>query len=450
VFSLLFYSSAPITTGFALDSPSTSNEDTTTTTTPTMPVTANPTIPPLATELSYTLINTIGSVSSISMDADNAGAVVALTVVLGTTLNVGDIVRFQYYKSQDVTPDSIVTGMPYSQNAEWVDYANYFIQDYQPVITGGNTFTGVFWVNITPPRNITAADFWGFQMYLVSGSTPAPTAQPATISPIKPNLPGPIYAYETCRPGTAMLTFDDGPGVTGSATSKVLDALARAGVNATFFLAPGDYDATLLSSKANLVQRMYAEGHLIGCHSWNHPDFTNPRLTNDVIKSVHLDPCQAWVQSILPGYVVTHWRPPFGRITESQAEFVASQGYVQGFWNVDFQDFNFPGNYSLHVSDATNYFQKYEATFGEEIPSPVILMHDESEYNAVDPQTGEHFVEWIVNFLSAKGYSFIRGDECWNTCPEYVNGGFCQDPHYVHADWCTHFTAYQGNPICGN
>jgi len=386
------------------------------------------------------------------MDSGNIGAMVSFTINLGTSVNVGDIVRFQFFKSQDITPDSTIVGMPYSENSNWIDYNNYFIQDYQVVVNGGNTFSGSFWADITPARVITVADFWSFQVYTVIGSTPAPTAQPATTDPIKPNLAGPIYAYDSCRPGTAMLTFDDGPGVTASATSKVLDALAKSGAKATFFLAPGDYDSNLVNSKANLVRRMYAEGHFIGCHSWNHPDFTSPVLSISEMQTQQMDPCQSWVQSILPGYVVTHWRPPYGKLTNAQAEYVSSsQGYIQAYWNVYFQDINTPGEYSHHKTVAINYFTRYKNTFGQYPESPVFLLHDEAEYNAVDPVTGQHFIEWLVNYFgpSGMGYNFIKGDECYNTCPQYEHGGFCSDQHYVHANWCKYFPAYQRNSNCG-
>jgi len=342
--------------------------------------------------------------------------------------------------------------MPYSENLNWLDYNNYFIQDYQTVVDGGNTFTGGFWADVTPARVVTKADLWNFQMYLVTGSTAAPTAQPAVVNPTKPNLAGPIYAYDSCRPGTAMLTFDDGPIVTAAATARVLDALLAAGVKATFFLAPGDYNAELLDSKVALVQRMHAEGHFIGCHSWDHPDFTNPLLTNAEMKSVQMDPCQKWVQSVLPGYVVTHWRPPFGDLTYSQAEYVSSTlGYIQTYWNVDYLDYDLGTDFTAHKTGAINYFTEYKNAYGSYPASAVFLMHDMYEYDSIDASTGQHIVSWILDYFgpSGMGYTFIKGDECWNTCPEYVNGGFCSDPLYVHYNWCSYFPAFQGNAGCG-
>jgi len=305
-------------------------------------------------------------------------------------------------------------------------------------------------VDVQPARLVTAADFWNFQMYQVFGSTLPPTAQPATVNPIKPNLPGPIYAYDSCRAGTAMMTFDDGPEVDGSTTSRLLDALAAAGVKASFFMAPGDYTPELLTSKAILVQRMHAEGHLVGCHSWNHPDFTSPVLSNATIKTQQLDPCQSWMQSVLPGYVVTHWRPPYGDLTESQAQYISAQGYVQAYWNIDFMDYNLGTNFTAHKTGALNYFATYKRVFGAYPASAIFLMHDLYEYDSIDPVTGQHFVQWLVDYFgpSGMGYTFIKGDECYNTCGTYQFGGFCSDPLYVHYNWCSKFSEYKGNSGC--
>ncbi len=60
------------------------------------------------------------------------------------------------------------------------------------------------------------------------------------------------------------LTFDDGP---GPSTPALLDVLAAAGVKATFFLLGQNVER----ARAVAV-RMAREGHLLGNHSWTHPE----------------------------------------------------------------------------------------------------------------------------------------------------------------------------------
>ena len=68
--------------------------------------------------------------------------------------------------------------------------------------------------------------------------------------------------------GSVALTFDDGPSETF--TPQVLDILARYNVKATFFLVGREAEAS-----PALVQRMVAEGHVVGNHTWDHVDLTS-------------------------------------------------------------------------------------------------------------------------------------------------------------------------------
>ncbi len=61
------------------------------------------------------------------------------------------------------------------------------------------------------------------------------------------------------------LTFDDGP--SAEWTPKILDILKQKGVKATFFIV-GENGET----NPGLVQRILAEGHEIGNHTFTHPN----------------------------------------------------------------------------------------------------------------------------------------------------------------------------------
>ena len=64
-----------------------------------------------------------------------------------------------------------------------------------------------------------------------------------------------------------VLTFDDGPAA--GTTPKVLDALAKECVKATFFLVGRNAEAL-----PDLVKREVADGHTVAHHTFSHPDFT--------------------------------------------------------------------------------------------------------------------------------------------------------------------------------
>jgi peptidoglycan/xylan/chitin deacetylase (PgdA/CDA1 family) len=68
------------------------------------------------------------------------------------------------------------------------------------------------------------------------------------------------------RGGGLALTFDDGP--TAGATDRVLDVLGELGVKAAFFVIGRN-----VRRHPKLVERMYAEGHVVGNHTMDHAHF---------------------------------------------------------------------------------------------------------------------------------------------------------------------------------
>ena len=96
------------------------------------------------------------------------------------------------------------------------------------------------------------------------GETAAPVARPACVVSGGSKEPAGFYRTDEWRKGEVVLTFDDGPHP--SMTPKVLDLLRRYRMPATFFLV----GAAIRPDTFLLVQRMVAEGHSLGSHTYNH------------------------------------------------------------------------------------------------------------------------------------------------------------------------------------
>ena len=74
-----------------------------------------------------------------------------------------------------------------------------------------------------------------------------------------------LRASEFDQEPLVSLTFDDG--ANPEYTPWLLDVLKKHGVKATFFLVGGNVD-----KYPELTKRIYDEGHIIGNHTYNHPD----------------------------------------------------------------------------------------------------------------------------------------------------------------------------------
>lgn len=124
-------------------------------------------------------------------------------------------------------------------------------------------------------------------------------------------------------PKEVYLTFDDGP--VPEVTPWVLDSLKDLGVKATFFCIGKN-----IAAHADLFERLKAEGHVVGNHTWDHPSGwkTTPRSYYRNVLA-----CQQLTGTHL-------FRPPYGRITNRQLAALGKRFKVV-MWDVlayDFED----------------------------------------------------------------------------------------------------------------
>jgi peptidoglycan/xylan/chitin deacetylase (PgdA/CDA1 family) len=133
------------------------------------------------------------------------------------------------------------------------------------------------------------------------------------------------------RPGELALTFDDGPNPVW--TPRLLDILTSHDVQATFFLV-GSY----AKAEAALVRRIADAGHLIGNHSWSHP---NLALTAPSRVREELVLTSQTIEQIT-GAPVKYFRPPFGARRPDVLRTARSLGMVPVLWNAMTSDWQEP------------------------------------------------------------------------------------------------------------
>ena len=131
------------------------------------------------------------------------------------------------------------------------------------------------------------------------------------------------------RAGELTLTFDDGPNPKW--TPRLLDVLGEHGVKATFFML-GERAQT----EPELVQRIAAEGHLIGNHSWSHP---NLALTAASKVRAELTQTSNTLEQIV-GERVKYFRPPFGARRPVVFRIARELGLRVVTWNAMTSDWN--------------------------------------------------------------------------------------------------------------
>src|SRR5690625_1825674 len=126
------------------------------------------------------------------------------------------------------------------------------------------------------------------------------------------------------------LTFDNG--YEQGYTEGILDVLKKESAPATFFVT-GHY----VKSESGLVKRMVDEGHIIGNHSYHHPDFAI--MSKNAIKE-ELETLEQAVAEVSNQKELKYLRPPRGTFNEQSLNWSNELGYIHIFWSLAFNDWN--------------------------------------------------------------------------------------------------------------
>ena len=125
------------------------------------------------------------------------------------------------------------------------------------------------------------------------------------------------------------ITFD--AGFENGNTERILDALKKHGVKATFFLV-GNYFET----QPELVKRMAEEGHTIGNHTYSHPDMS--KIGDIQSFQTELQKNEALYRDILGSEMPKLYRPPQGKFCEENLKMAQQLGYSTVFWSLAYVD----------------------------------------------------------------------------------------------------------------
>ncbi|RUT33385.1 delta-lactam-biosynthetic de-N-acetylase [Paenibacillus zeisoli] len=174
---------------------------------------------------------------------------------------------------------------------------------------------------------------------------------------------GAIFTGDTTK-RDIYLTFDNGYENKGY-TSKILDTLKDKKVPAAFFIT-GHY----VKDQPELVKRMAAEGHIIGNHSWSHPDMTT--VSNERIKE-ELDKVKQAVTEVTGVKEMTFLRPPRGIFNDRTLSVTRQYGYTNVFWSVAYKDWD--------VNDQKGADYAFRKVTSQLHPGAVLLIHAISKDN---------------------------------------------------------------------
>ncbi|MGZ9584435.1 delta-lactam-biosynthetic de-N-acetylase [Paenibacillus marinisediminis] len=190
-----------------------------------------------------------------------------------------------------------------------------------------------------------------------------------------------------------FLTFDNG--YENGFTSTILDTLRDKKVPAIFFVT-GHYAKT----QHDLLKRMKSEGHLIGNHSWSHPDMTT---VSDERMKEELDKVTVEVSQITGEKQMKYLRPPRGIFSARTLDVSSKLGYTNVFWSLAYKDWD--------VHDQKGWKYAYDNVVAQFHPGAVILLHSISKDNTLA-------LGAIIDEAHKQGYEFASLDQLTANQPQ--------------------------------
>ncbi|WP_239619261.1 delta-lactam-biosynthetic de-N-acetylase [Cohnella mopanensis] len=182
------------------------------------------------------------------------------------------------------------------------------------------------------------------------------------------------------------LTFDNG--YENGYTAQILDVLKEKKVPAAFFVT-----GHFVKDQNELVRRMVNENHLIGNHSWSHPNMT--QVSASQIKD-ELEKVRQEVANLTGQQEMRFVRPPRGIFNDRMLGICRELGYTNVFWSIAYKDWD--------VKQQKGWMNAYENVMKQLHPGAVILLHSVSSDNA--KALGK-----IIDDARQKGYEFKSLDQ---------------------------------------
>ena len=183
------------------------------------------------------------------------------------------------------------------------------------------------------------------------------------------------------------LTFD--AGYENGFTPAILDALKKHNAKATFFVV-GNY----IETSPDLIKRMVSEGHIVGNHTYHHPDMS--KIADQAAFRKELSDLETLYKETTGEEMRKYYRPPQGKYIEQNLKMASEMGYQTFFWSLAYVDW--------YVDDQPSKEQAFSKLLPRIHPGAVVLLHSTSSTNA-------EILDELLTKWESEGYTFGTLDE---------------------------------------
>ena len=161
------------------------------------------------------------------------------------------------------------------------------------------------------------------------------------------------------------LTFDCG--YENGYTEQILDALKKHNAPAAFFVV-----GNMVETAPDIVRRMAEEGHIVGNHTYHHPDMS--AISDQAAFQKELESLAALYQETTGQELPRFSRPPQGKYSQENLKQAQALGYKTVFWSLAYVDW--------YVDNQPTAEQAYAKLLPRIHDGAIVLLHSTSKTNA--------------------------------------------------------------------
>lgn len=178
------------------------------------------------------------------------------------------------------------------------------------------------------------------------------------------------------------LTFDCG--YENGNTEAILDALKKHDVQAAFFVV-----GHFLETAPDLAKRMAAEGHMVGNHTYHHPDMS--AISDAEAFEKELDDVADLFYEITGTQLSKYYRPPQGKCNAENVKMAQAAGYSTIFWSLAYVDWD--------AEKQPSHAEAFDKLTTRIHPGAIVLLHNTS-------QTNGEILDELLTRWEEMGYCF--------------------------------------------
>ena len=203
-----------------------------------------------------------------------------------------------------------------------------------------------------------SVDNWGLS-FQTEGEAPVGNASVADLAQYDA-----YYLGDTSKK-VIYLTFDCG--YENGYTEKILDALKKHQAPAAFFVV-----GNMIETAPDIICRMVEEGHIVGNHTYHHPDMS--AISDQAAFQKELDDLAALYRETTGQELPKFYRPPQGKYSEENLRQAQALGYKTVFWSLAYVDW--------YVDNQPTAEQAYAKLLPRIHDGAIVLLHSTSRTNA--------------------------------------------------------------------